>query len=370
MTSQRFNHEDGFRLDPSNHHISNFALISLRKALFSYFSTYQSLKYDLKLITNLANYSPFSDEQMNYTYTRVEYLETYTETVLHFHHFIELVCKEIMKSKHPLLVVNAQKKHELFYQLIKNPDLVSNNQIDNLNTLDFLTMIDRMNVLISNGWLESKYSFIKEYSQIIWSLNKYRNEITHKGVFVLKYLSLDIFIGKYILPLVKEIINLSECNQYEYILNARNINSSIRPVDEIINECKNKDSGFNFEKIAVLKEIGRSSFLNPLTNMQGVDEFEWSRKDKIRRAIQIAEHELESSIADASLVEGVNKCPVCGVKSLITYEEHYESGEMEDGTYERGSYNYNIKCHCCSFELHHAVGNSTEHGLPLNDYFY
>lgn len=362
MNAQKFASLEQFKLDPSKHQVPNFALISLRKALISYYSTYQPLKHEFKRLTRPVSV-PFKKEQLNIYYTSIEYLENYTETIVHFHHFIELVCKDILRSKHPLLVVNTQNKHKLLFQLIENPNDVNNEEIENLNTIDFKSMVDRIIALLSINGLDVKYSMIKEYADDISQLTIFRNEITHKGVSVLKYSSLDIFIGKYILPLVEKLMDLPEYIDYKYIIKPLNISSSICPVDGIINECKNKDGNFNFEKIAILKELGRASFLNPITDMNGMDKRDESESKNNRiRAFKAAEFELELYSVEASIVEGVKSCPVCGLQSLVTY---LDSIDPDDS-----SYNYNIMCHCCSFELQYEVGNPKDYGLPINDIYF
>lgn len=82
------------------------ALLSLKIALEAFFSTYQGIKYRLDLFELKREYD-LEDDVIDSKYTSF-YMENSAEAIIHFHQFVELVCKEILRDENPLLVDNSR----------------------------------------------------------------------------------------------------------------------------------------------------------------------------------------------------------------------------------------------------------------------
>ena len=88
---------------------SDTALFSLKLALQAYFSTYQPMHFKLDIF-DPASGSPINTQELidlNHPYY---YCELCTETIVHFQHFAELICKDFLRQEHPLLANNVVNK--------------------------------------------------------------------------------------------------------------------------------------------------------------------------------------------------------------------------------------------------------------------
>jgi hypothetical protein len=349
---------NGFSLNDLEKTISSFAFISLGTALKSYFSTYKSSKHFLRTDIS-SDFDSQIEEDWQYG---AEYIENYSETIIHFQHFIELICKEILREEHELLVLNVDKKHELLYKLLFKEDLPSSD-LEGLRTIEFNTTLERINQLIKTGKLDTKYNFFidPKNKQALEQLNTLRNRIWHRGTYVLRYKSLDLFVGHYILPLILKIVELEEYKNVKSRWKYSPLSFPIEPINEIIAECKKVD--YNIGKVAFLKELGRAAYSNPLEHT-----FKFFNDQIIRRSIRNAEAEV--NLEHFSQADRFYDCPVCGIKSLVSYED--SDGEREeDGNYSSyWTYSWYVKCYCCSFEISHELENPKEYGYDLPDYWY
>ncbi|GGI18490.1 hypothetical protein [Gottfriedia solisilvae] len=349
---------NGFSLNELEKRISSFAFISLRTALKSYFSTYKSSKF---FISTVLNGNSMTQIEKDWQYGN-EYIEDYSETIIHLQHFFELICKEILREKHELLVLNIDNKHELFYNLLFK-EKVSSSDLEGLRTSEFKSTFERMCQLIRIGKLDTKFNFFNEPKNkvALEQLNLLRNRIWHRGTYVLRYEALDLFIGKYLLPLIINVVELPEYKNLENRWKYNTVNSQIDPITEIISECSN--ANFNIGKIAFLKELGRAAYNNPLDY-----KFKIFNDEIINRSKRIAEAEVH--LEKYSQADRIYSCPVCGVNSLTSYID--SDGDMEeDGTYS--SYwtcSWYIKCYCCSFEISSELKNPKDYGYNLPDYWY
>lgn len=96
---------DGFGIDSLERSIVSFASISLRTAIRAYFSTFKSTRHYFNVLINPDANSKEEQKEIDWQYN-TDYIEQYAETIVHFQHFIELVCKEILRKEHELLVLN------------------------------------------------------------------------------------------------------------------------------------------------------------------------------------------------------------------------------------------------------------------------
>ncbi|TQR47866.1 hypothetical protein [Bacillus cereus] len=351
---------DGFSINDLDKKISSFSFISLNTAIKSYFSTYKSSEHFLGTVLDNNSMTKF---EKDWQYG-INYIENYSETIIHFQHFIELICKEILREKHELLVLNLDKKHELFYKLLFKEEVPSSD-LEGLRTNEFNTTVERMYQLIKAEKLDSRYNFFIEANnkEALKRLNHLRNRIWHRGTFVLRYEALDLFVGRYILPIILQIVDLPEYKNLENIWRYNPLKYSIDPITEIIDECSKTD--YNIEKIAFLKELGRAAYNNPLHFNHF---FKFFNDEIIKRSERIAEAEV--SLENHSQADKIYNCPVCGVDSLTSYED--SDGEIEeDGSYSSyWTFSWYIKCHCCSFEISNKLKNPKDYGYDLPNYWY
>ncbi|PFZ70594.1 hypothetical protein COL82_29870 [Bacillus toyonensis] len=330
---------NGFNIDKLERNLSNFAFVSLRTALKAYFSTYRSINTDFIMFIN-AKSSLELQEQFEYIYS-TEYISQYAEAIVHFQHFIELVCKEILRNER---------------------ENVSSTDSEDINRINFSRILDRLCDLFKQGKSDSKYSFIAKKTNecTLRELNKLRNSIWHQGTFILHYKELDIFIGKYLLPIIIQITNLPDhkkiINSWKY----KPLHTEIDPINEIANECS--EENFDFGKIAFLKELGRAAYENPLPSHR-------SFSVKItKRAQKLAKSEVGNPFLHDHCI---SKCPVCGVDSLVTYEDSWEDVNEDGICNSISTYSWRIKCYNCSFELYSGgLKNPKEYNYNLPDYWY
>ena len=349
---------NGFSLNDLEKRVSSFAFISLKTAINSYFSTYKSSKH---FFGNILNESSFTELESDLQYGS-DYIEKYSETIIHFQHFIELICKEILREKHELLVLKLDKKHELFYKLLFKEE-VDSSDLEGINTTEFTATFERMCELIKLGKLDPRFNFFIEQKNVsaIKQLNNLRNRIWHRGTFVLRYKALDLFIGKYILPLIYQIVELSEYKNLDNFWKYKPLTHPIDPIKDIVDECSKED--YDTGKVAFLKELGRAAYNNPLSHT-----FKFFNDEIITRSERMVEAEV--NLVTHSQADKIYNCPVCGVESLISYED--SDGEIEeDGSYSSyWTFSWYIKCQCCSFEISHELNNPKEYGYDLPDYWY
>ena len=83
------------------------------------------------------------------------------------------------------------------------------------------------------------------------------------------------------------------------------------------------------------------------------------------RAEQIANSETEN-VAD------VRTCPVCGVNSLVIYDEIEVEGEdLYEATYDRAwRYTWEVLCMYCTFEVYHHLENPRDYGIDIDDFWF
>ncbi|WP_413475622.1 hypothetical protein [Staphylococcus equorum] len=173
-----------FELDDDNNDV---VLNSLNIGLKSYFSSYKSIRENF-------------DERTYECCHKQDYYENFSETILHFHHFFELILKDLLRYENELLPLVISGNSDLVIKLIQNIPL-SDDEYKKFKSLSFSQLLDRVCKLIKLK-SEVKFKFIKEYKDELNELNDLRNKIWHQGKVMLKYEAFDFLIGKYILPLV------------------------------------------------------------------------------------------------------------------------------------------------------------------------
>lgn len=346
----------------------DLSLLSLKIAIKSYFSTYQTCIYDIRILCDSEKRNP---EQIECQYSS-DYFEAYSETILHFQHFFELFCKRILSNDHALLSDVALDKPEILYKLLHNKELTPAEEAG-VKSIEFSETIKRLRALLKPNFLKSykDYSFLKDDFKTLEILNRLRNRILHKGKFVLEYPALDKFVGIFVLPLVQKILSTPLFSGFEKFWKYKELKCKIDPIEQIVNSFKNEK--YKWGKIAYLKELGRAAYHNPIhMNVKRnknlpkwastFEEYDNSKEVKKSKAI--------SKAVMASENTTVEECPVCGEETLNVFWDSTEKFDKNNKIIGMVTYSYSVKCHCCFFEVNDKLGNPSKYGFKeLKDYF-
>jgi hypothetical protein len=148
-----------------------------------------------------------------------------------------------------------------------------------------------------------------------------------------------------------------------------NLACGVDPVSAIVDHFSNEK--YDIEKVAFLKELGRAAYANPIA-YRGKPDGKIGKflplfyKPEQRRAEKMAE-------VVAQYGEKVDCCPVCGVKSLIVFEdtESYPSDEDEE-VEDVIRFTTSVECMNCSFELYAPdVENASTYGISgVKDFWW
>lgn len=284
-----------------------------------------------------------------------------------FNIFFEYVLKAFLESIHPIFGGKMDSKGFIdVYNHLNNLDTsVTAQSIEFSEALDRLLKIKKVN---PKDPVISEIDFLLKKSDVLKTLNELRNRIWHKSLFFLRYKNLDLFLGVHILPLARKVMSLSRFSDNKSWL-YKKLHCSVDPVDGIINECSKEDC--SFERIALLKEMGRSAYLNPLVVVDNQKDFkqniffkciaEQSNREKKNDALAKTD-----ALCKNRFLTDVFDCPVCGQKTLIKYEfDDYEVEYDENNEDFPKPYYipYKIKCETCSFEIHDNIDDSQMYGI-------
>lgn len=357
LTADGFNHDSHARIE------IDLALTSLKIALRSYFSTYQTFKYSLNIFDDESNVQESTDSRHNFSYC-----EFCAETILHFQHFAELVCKEFLRDDHPLLATTSLQKPDVLHKLLHDQSLTEDEEVK-LRSIEFSVALETLVSLIKNESIANldKVKFVKDYYLALKELNNLRNKIWHRGLFILRYPSLDEFIGRYILPFVKQVTSHPKYESYDHIWKYNELTCGIDPIEEIIDAYSTVS--IETGKIAFLKELGRAAYINPLSKSRPTKKtntyFSFSEfidRKHIERAKRIAASEAELDFSE------IFKCPVCGIESLIAYSELDD--DFPDHEKEPYVYTYKVECECCKLNIEGGIKNPSGYGYSeIPDFF-
>ncbi|MDQ0208865.1 hypothetical protein [Alkalicoccobacillus murimartini] len=242
-----------------------------------------------------------------------QYIKNYINTIFHLHHFFELYMKFTLEE----LGIN-----------FKN---------------DNMPQIRKKIKINSNARFSSSIDDIEK-------LNNLRNNLVHNGKDFLRYESLDMLMGRKILPLLISIfsedkrlnnnIRLSKFNQSSLNLNI---------FKEIAKETKN-NRNYSPRKVAFLKEMARASYQNPLNSP-------WNKFYNYDKQALLKVKEIKGDHSYKIYI-----CPVCDLESLVGSKEQ----DFEEGEYHI-TYISEMKCYCCSFELTSHISEPQKMGynVPL-----
>ncbi len=374
--------DNGFKLTNDSYELENLAFVSLRLALKSYFSTYKSNEiYIADFIENGENL----EEKTNKLHAK-DYYENYFECIVHFQHFFELIMKDILEKISKLLVVRVHDRHDILYKLINNETL-ENDEENKLFSIEFSEVLKAFPQLKKKGVINDRYNFLADSDniKILGKLNKLRNKIWHRGLYILQYNDLDMFIGKFVLPLVQKIVDDIEYQKFKKIWKYQYIANGIEPLNEIIDlyDCSSDfTNNKHIRKVAYLKEMGRAAYYN------SIKKSEWESKDydrgknlhigwayfdkkkfdiKNRIALQVANIKKEEEGYHYNYTQEYI-CPVCGLETLIEYRDYLTASDM-DNECDYYEWTEKVECCCCGFAINQRLGNAEELGLKIDNYF-
>jgi hypothetical protein len=361
--------KDGFVLGNSS-----LALLSLRLSLKAYFSTYRSMKYGLHVFS--PDYEKFGldDAAIDQTHSS-PYVANCSEAIVHFHHFVELVCKGLLREEHILLADFTSSHHHLILHKILNDEHLSDEDNQRLKSIQFKEALERLIILIKDKKIETdgQWDFIVKGKNWLEHLGSLRNRLVHRGMFVLRYPALDKLFGEFALPFIKNVILTDRYAGMEKFWQYGRLKCEIDPIDEIIREFKNGND-YNLGKVAFMKELARAAYEQPqwidykAKDIGSKNYFPFVIDDDRRhRAERIANSEVAN-------VSEVRECPVCGISSLVIYDDIEVEGEYYyDGTFvneKAWRYTWQALCMCCTFEVNHHLENPKDYGIPIDDFWY
>lgn len=371
----------------------DLAFLSLRIALKSYFGTYDIIR------NRFSKKETEIDKDLE---GNLRYCESCAETIVHFQHFFELIVKDILRKDHLLLASRSYSNPIIFHKILHKKPLNSEEE-QNLKSVEFGDALKTICTLIQKEQIKNfdKIKFIKENQSVLEELNTLRNRVWHRGAFFLFYTKLDEFIGKFILPVVENTTNLYRYKKVGFLWKWKHTTCGVDPIRCICEEYK-KNKNPDIGKIALIKEIGRAAYSNPLHDKKIIAERKYKRSSKlnkqirefemrgeeipkrlliskgmaslhqrmaahldepyIKKAVKLSKHEAEENFF------AINNCPVCGVKSLVLYDETDSFEDSKTGKYIDFNFIHTAKCECCSFEVESKL-EIEKYNLPIDNYW-
>ncbi|OBR96832.1 hypothetical protein CLRAG_03410 [Clostridium ragsdalei P11] len=359
------NTNEGFRIEfietLDNYKINPLGIISLKRAMVSFFSTYEGIHRNV-IIRD-------SDDNNNSQYPAM-YFEYYIDCIVFFQHFFELTIKDLLAHDSELLITTYKNKDSIepLYDLIHKIDT----NTDGVNSVEFSDALDRIKKLVTKIYPDGSFDFIKQKYNALKKLNKYRNMAVHRGRFILKFEELDNFIGKEIFPIIQDIFNHPYYKGLDKKWRYPLLHCGIDPFEEIIKECKKPET--NHKKIALLKELGRAAY-NQTSKNKKLWIYSKGQKNLIKQKI-LASAQFEIPIPKEYLHDYMDICPVCGEKSIISFKDSNDEYDIDEETGEQIISEHiewvgAIKCVWCSYELDCSyIGDISQFGLTgLHNYF-
>lgn len=314
------------------------ALVSLRIALKSYFSTYKDFSRWSNIINKMEDL-----KYQNHFCTYEDYQEKYFQTIFHFHHFLELLMKDILRSVHPLLAVKVQVSSDDSGRIL---DLIEG-KIPHGDTIEFGVSVKRLKSLPGGDHKKIRAVFDR-HSKGILLLNDLRNRSWHRGTYYFRYFEFESLIAKTVLPIVLdclEVANYPVNAQWKY----REPKYGVDPIQRII-EVYQRDE-VDYKEVAFFKCLGLAGYNVPSFRPRGL----WGRKPQTEgemRAVGRLEHGNGYDIRD---------CFVCEHHALVLTRED----EMDmDSHY---SWILDAECEECGLYLHNELGNPRDYGINVDD---
>lgn len=381
----------GFSLKGEND--LDLAFLSLRIALKAYFSTYDVIR------NNFDQNGPDLDKRLE---GNIRFCEACAEAIVHFQHFFELIIKDILRRDHLLLASRIYSHPTILYKVLHNQPLNAEEE-QKVQSVEFSDALNSLCELIKNKQIKcfQDLQFIMDHKDTLKELNTLRNRVWHRGAFFLSYTNLDAFIGKFVLPIIDATTQLSQYKALGFLWKYIQTECGIDPIESIRLEYQRSQSP-SVGKIALLKEIGRAAYINPLHDkkilkqkmdekiakiekeiqefkkrgepipkrlliskrMADMDYRMVTRVDSpyIEKAKRISKHEAKENFFK------IIRCPICGVESFILYDESDSFPDSNTGDYVSYNWVHSAKCECCTFEIDSKL-EIEKYALTIDDYW-
>lgn len=291
-----------------------------------------------------------------------------TEHTIHcifgFHRFFELFQKDLLKRIDPLL---ATKAFHSAREIIKHSQRTLNPE--EIQTIEYQETRKRLREvfkLSSKKDSPVKLALIKNYQFLfapncnegLKELTWMRNRLMHNGTTLINVYGLDYLVTQHLVPVITKIL-LAEADllgQYKlrFTVNSVEINilerlNQIRyNVTDFNDQSKHKALQLKILEIAHLKELGRACYENPMWPKMNQAYHEPYYDDPIGRYERFAES--ENKHPDFITIQ---KCPCCGVKSVVVYKHKLEPKIFES---EPDFISW-LKCYCCGYHIKDNIGD-------------
>lgn len=352
--------ESGSTFDPLSDHLRpsmlpELAAISFRSGLNAYFSTYRISGVSPVWTTTAKEKKDLLREE-----GKPSYVEAYTETILHLHFGIELAIKELLRQKHPLLASKDLPDSAVLLCHILDDKSISAKNEYHLESVEFSRALQRIIELTKVGFLVSEFSIIRDNEDLLKRLNRLRNRIIHRGLFVMDYSAFDLLIPSQVLPFIDKLLSLPQ------FVNARSmgffqgywtyprLDCGVKPLDEILQI--NDDTEVTRKKLAFLKDLGRAAYHNPI-DRDSVNVAFLPTTGIQKQAILQASHEMQNLNPHSWVgANAILQCPVCGLETLVRYID--SAGQDSE-----------VKCTCCTFNVQKSLGNARDYGIDIDPFW-
>ncbi len=325
---------DGFDLPVKelDHYQKDLSLSSLRHAFKAYFSTYKAQGLQMYGILHRLDWKPWAVSKTSH----LNSLEAYSVTILMFHHFMELIFKDLLCSAG--------------FKITESDG--------------FSKALEMFRSGINEGRIVIQDRCVKDEANEEWitKFNRLRNRIWHGGNFVLYYGSLDKTIGKFVVPFIMTLLEYSSYKDQGKLWKYQKLECGIDPISEIGKEMRSECPCFG--KVAFLKEMGRAAYDNPIET-EGYPE----QRNKL-----IQEH-AEAAADRIAKLSGGNPglCPACGINSFVRYESPNVGRLTGIADENRELVMLKViekKCMCCGFNVFNNIENPSEYGFSQIENFW
>ena len=343
---------DGANLENRDSNVAGIAFSTLRIGLRAYFSTYQSMNRSLHLFENN------DEDHVKDLNTPPEYYELSTQTILHMHHFTELIIKDMLRDVHPLMADKGSTKPVVLKKMLLGDDLTDAENAG-VQSVEYKEALERLCTLISAEEIDGHdlLSFFLTSRDMLNKLGTLRNRIWHRGRIVLRYDSLDIFMCFHFMPFLNQLLSIPKYSGKEGLWKYKELHSGFEPLDFLLSV-----GSYDIGKVAFAKEMARAAYENPLYDASPFGEL---------FNVSIRERAEAGASAEQDSVSEIMQCSVCGVNALIVYEdmniEFADHEQLEVVSAMR--YTWQVRCQCCSFEVDHYLKNGSDYGIGVPDYW-
>lgn len=279
--------------------------------------------------------------------------------------------------------MKIENEHKLFHDLL-NERLIETKSLNDIKTLEFSDSLKRLCTLVREKILTSpEAKLINEEKDLFKQLNYLRNRIWHRGKMVLHYNALDELFGRYLLPILPQLVS-AYGNITESMWKYSSLHCKLDPINELIHEWEitnnTPDPDIKSKKTALLKEMARASYLIPnkvkkieitnspdqvipLKNIPSAKENVKKYLERKREATMRLEEKKADVIHNSEIDErsfDIKICPVCGIHSLLRFADIVdgENNEVPCSIHIV----YQAECNCCGFNIEVGVGNPSDYG--------